>query len=91
MIPLGEKPRLPQAPLQNGAEQAAIIQLLIDCASDPAVRRSSLYLIRNVRSDAVLKAAFRFIEDPDEETRQNALCCLAGNHVIDALPRILKK
>jgi hypothetical protein len=67
---------------------AAILRLMLDSLADAKCRLSVMYLLRSFHDPAVISAARPFMDDPDLEMRQNALCCLAENQVIDAIPRI---
>jgi hypothetical protein len=87
LIPLSDGSLLPN-PNAAASPVEGVVQLLLGCLRDPRVRVSAVYILRTVRSDAVVEAVRPLVDDSDIEMAQNALCCMARNQVVEMIPRI---
>jgi hypothetical protein len=71
------------------SETARVVEsLLLASLDDPECRAADLYLLHSLRSDAVVTAARGALQDSDPNVKVNALCCLASNQVVEAIPQI---
>ena len=65
-----------------------VVSLLLASLHDTELRKSHAYLLRDVADPLIPPALIPYQEDPDLNTRDSVLFCLATNQVVTAIPRI---
>jgi hypothetical protein len=91
VIPLGQGVRIPTA---TGTESLdltnTVVRLMLSGLDDRPVRGATLRILSGTHGAEIVAAARRYWDDPEYYVKQAALCCLATNQVVEAIPRILK-
>jgi hypothetical protein len=92
LIPLGKDADIPKAPFEGSEAEATalVVRLMVAGLDDPIVRGATLKILSKTRSADVATAARKYWDDPDYYVKQAALCCLATNEVVEAIPRIVE-
>jgi HEAT repeat protein len=78
--------------LQDGqADPLAVVHELLDVTlAAPRFREFTAYALIKVRGPDVVLAMSKYIDDPDESVKSDALSCMAVNSQVAAIPMIVK-
>ena len=88
LIPGRVLPASQVASAQDDNFFSKVVQSMLLSVGNAQNRAADTYLLRNVVDPAIVPALARYLDDPNENVRDNVLFCLATNQQVAAIPRI---
>ncbi len=89
LIKLSDQQRITNN-LPNESLQSFVVRLLLDSLTDPTLRTANSTLLRRVTDPDIVAGLIRYINDPDPNTQNAVLGCLAAHQQVSVIPRIVQ-